>query len=118
MADYSPQIAKAAQLLEKFGALFTFSTSEVATSAPGKPWRVETETTDSTTAYAVKFKENGEWVLYVAAEGLAFDLADNMAVTDPLGQVWGIKENSLNPLDPAGDGQVIIYTAELTEWPT
>lgn len=119
MADYSSEIQTARDMIAEAGALFTFRKRTATTAVVDKPWRVMTETTSDLTANAVKFMEGGKWTLYVEADSLGDErLYDDMQVIDPLGNVWGIREDTLNPLDPAGDGQIIMYTAELTEWPT
>lgn len=118
MADYSNEIASAKELIAEFGGMFKFVSAEANARDPMFPWRVMSEDEDTFSSFSVMFVENGKRTIYIEADSLGgWELKGDMLVIDPSNNRWAFTEGSLAALDPAGDGQVIIWQAELVGWP-
>lgn len=117
MADYSEEIATALELISEFGSTVTLRTPTSTVPDPDTPWRVIESEPDDTPAKAVVVWEGDVRNCYIAASGLDVIPDDETVVVLPSGEVCKFANNSIKALEPAGDGQVILYQGSLVQWP-
>ena len=119
-ADYSDIAAEATALLAEAGSSeFKLRTRTSNAPDPAKPWRVVDGVAQEENCSAVVITEGGKLMLYLGATGLSIVPDDNTMVVAPGGAtLWAIKNGTVASIDPTGTGAPILYTAELTLWPT
>lgn len=118
MADFSNDIATTNEMISEDGGLFTFRSTSASSTETDKPWRVTSESNDDQKCYAIIFPEGGKTNIYISTEGLTGRLDESMLIIDPSNNQWTFKPDTLKALEPAADGQLILYTGELDRWPT
>ena len=117
MADYSEEIATALELISEFGETFQLRAPASSIPEANKRWRVTDIDPVDTPMQAIVFPEGMGDKMYIAASGLEVVPVDGMLSVQPNGQLWAFVNGSIKTLDPAGDGQVILYIADVVRWP-
>ncbi len=116
MADYTEEQQLAYDMILEYGAQFDFLKTQSTATDPNKPWDVSDTTPIVAQAPSVSFYMDGGRTIFISGKDIV--LTDDLLIRDPQGQMWAFVKGSLQPLDPGGTGQVILYQARVQSWPT
>ena len=116
MADYTEEQQLAYDMLSEYGEPFDFLLTQSTATDPNKPWDVSDTTPVAVQSPAVSFYLDGGRTIFISGKNV--EITDDMLIRDPQGQMWAFIKGSLQPLDPAGTGQTILYQARVLSWPT